>query len=59
MGRRHLPPAAAGIGDAGVKLCLEPLSPPDANFINTAAEGVEIIRRSATRLSSCTWTSRR
>ena len=28
--------AAPAIGDLGVKLCLEPLSPPDANFINTA-----------------------
>jgi sugar phosphate isomerase/epimerase len=37
--------AARGIGDVGVKLCVEPLSPPDADFINTAAEGVELIRR--------------
>src|SRR5262249_53258712 len=37
--------AAKGIGDAGVKLCVEPLSPPEADFINTAAEGMEIIRR--------------
>lgn len=37
--------AAGAFGDLGVKLCVEPLSPPDANFINTAAEGEEIIRR--------------
>jgi sugar phosphate isomerase/epimerase len=37
--------AAVGIGDAGVKLCLEPLSPPEADFINTAAEALEVIRR--------------
>jgi sugar phosphate isomerase/epimerase len=37
--------AAAAIEDAGVKLCVEPLSPPEADFINTAAEGEEIIRR--------------
>lgn len=37
--------AAKGIGDCGVKLCVEPLSPPDANFILTAAEGEEIIER--------------
>src|SRR5437763_8851599 len=37
--------ASAGIGDAGVALCLEPLSPPDADFLNTAAEAVELIRR--------------
>ena len=28
-----------------MKLCVEPLSPPEADFINTAAEGEEIIRR--------------
>jgi sugar phosphate isomerase/epimerase len=37
--------AAGAIADAGVKLCVEPLSPPEADFINTAAEGEEIIRR--------------
>jgi sugar phosphate isomerase/epimerase len=39
--RRALP----GIVDAGVRLCLEPLSPPEADFINTAAEAVEILDR--------------
>lgn len=34
-----------GIGKAGVKICLEPLSPPDADFINTAAEGIEILEK--------------
>jgi sugar phosphate isomerase/epimerase len=37
--------AARSIGDQGVNLCVEPLSPPEADFINTAAEGVELIRR--------------
>jgi sugar phosphate isomerase/epimerase len=37
--------AAAAIAAAGVKLCVEPLSPPEADFINTAAEGEEIIQR--------------
>jgi sugar phosphate isomerase/epimerase len=37
--------AAPGIGDCGVKLCVEPLSPPDANFITTADEGEQIIER--------------
>jgi sugar phosphate isomerase/epimerase len=37
--------AARGIGDAGVKLCVEPLSPPEADFINTCAEAMEILRR--------------
>jgi sugar phosphate isomerase/epimerase len=37
--------AAAGIADAGVRLCLEPLSPPDADFINTAAEGIDLLDR--------------
>ncbi len=37
---------AAGVfEEAGVKLCLEPLSPPEADFLNTAAEAEEIIAR--------------
>jgi len=39
--RRALP----GIVDAGVRLCLEPLALPEADFINSAAEGVEILDR--------------
>jgi sugar phosphate isomerase/epimerase len=39
--RRALP----GIVDAGVRFCLEPLSPPEADFINTCAEAVEILDR--------------
>src|SRR5271166_5280253 len=31
--------------DAGVKLCLEPLAPPEADFINTCAEGVALLER--------------
>jgi sugar phosphate isomerase/epimerase len=37
--------AAQVIGDCGVKLCIEPLSPPEADFINTAKEGEELIAR--------------
>jgi sugar phosphate isomerase/epimerase len=39
--RRALP----GIVDSGVKVCLEPLSPPEADFINTCAEAVAILDR--------------
>src|SRR6185295_987581 len=34
-----------GLEETGVKLCLEPLSPPEADFINTCAEAVEILQR--------------
>jgi sugar phosphate isomerase/epimerase len=37
--------AAPGFAEAGVRLCLEPLSPPEADFINTAAEAVALIDR--------------
>jgi sugar phosphate isomerase/epimerase len=37
--------AAAGIADAGVQLLLEPLAPPEADFLNTAAEAVELLGR--------------
>jgi sugar phosphate isomerase/epimerase len=37
--------AAGGIGDAGVRLCLEPLAPTEADFIQTAAEACEILER--------------
>lgn len=37
--------AAAAFADHGVRLCLEPLSPPDADFINTCAEAVELLER--------------
>jgi sugar phosphate isomerase/epimerase len=37
--------AAAGIADAGVKLCLEPLSAPEADFINTCAEACALLDR--------------
>jgi sugar phosphate isomerase/epimerase len=37
--------AAPGIADRGVRLCLEPLSPPEADFVNTAAEAVEVLDR--------------
>ena len=39
--RRVLP----ALMDSGVRLCLEPLSPPEADFINTCAEADEILRR--------------
>src|SRR5262245_43641 len=37
--------AASGFAEAGVRLCLEPLSPPEADFINTCAEALDILRR--------------
>jgi sugar phosphate isomerase/epimerase len=37
--------AATAFGDCSVRLCLEPLSPPEADFINTAAEALELIDR--------------
>jgi sugar phosphate isomerase/epimerase len=37
--------ARAGIADQGVRLCLEPLSPPEADFLNTAAEAVALLDR--------------
>ena len=39
--RRALP----GIEETGVKLCLEPLSPPEADFINTCAEAMSILEQ--------------
>jgi sugar phosphate isomerase/epimerase len=37
--------AMPGISKAGILLCLEPLSPPEADFINTCSEAVEILDR--------------
>ena len=37
--------ARAAVADAGVRLCLEPLAPPEADFITTCAEAVEILDR--------------
>ncbi|HWG43415.1 MAG TPA: sugar phosphate isomerase/epimerase family protein [Gemmataceae bacterium] len=37
--------ARDGIADCGVKLCLEPLAAPEADFINTCAEAIEILDR--------------
>ncbi|MFO0968538.1 MAG: sugar phosphate isomerase/epimerase family protein [Gemmataceae bacterium] len=31
--------------ETGVTICLEPLSPPEADFLNTASEGVAMLRR--------------
>jgi sugar phosphate isomerase/epimerase len=39
--------ATAGIADTGTRVCLEPLSPPEADFMNTAAEAVAILDRLA------------
>jgi sugar phosphate isomerase/epimerase len=39
--------AAPGFAETGVCLCLEPLSPPEADFLNTAAEGVALRDRLA------------
>src|SRR6202050_4798638 len=35
--------SAAGIAETGVQLCLEPLAPAEADFIQTAAEAVAIL----------------
>jgi sugar phosphate isomerase/epimerase len=35
--------AASAFADFGVTLCLEPLSPPEADFLNTAAEAVALL----------------
>jgi sugar phosphate isomerase/epimerase len=35
--------SANGVGDTGVKLCLEPLAPTEADFIQTAAEACVIL----------------
>ncbi|MBL8795851.1 MAG: sugar phosphate isomerase/epimerase [Planctomycetia bacterium] len=35
--------AASAFADFGVRLCLEPLAAPDADFINTCAEGCELL----------------
>jgi sugar phosphate isomerase/epimerase len=37
--------AAPVIRDCGVRLCLEPLSPSEADFINTIDEAVDLLRR--------------
>jgi sugar phosphate isomerase/epimerase len=37
--------ALPGIASTGVKLCLEPLSPPEADFVNTCAEALELLDR--------------
>lgn len=37
--------AAPAFADCNVRLCLEPLSPPDADFITTAAEAIELLDR--------------
>jgi sugar phosphate isomerase/epimerase len=37
--------ARGPIADAGVRLCLEPLAPPEADFITSCADAVEILDR--------------
>jgi sugar phosphate isomerase/epimerase len=37
--------ARAAVADAGVRLCLEPLAAPEADFINTCAEAVALLDR--------------
>src|SRR5262249_51755237 len=37
--------AQGGIADHGVQLCLEPLAPPEADFLNTCAEAIEVLDR--------------
>ena len=39
--RRALPPLAA----RGVKICMEPLTPKETNFVNTCAEALELMER--------------
>src|SRR5262249_55111699 len=40
-----VPPAPPAVGDCGVRLCLEPLAPAETDFLNTCAEGVELLDR--------------
>jgi sugar phosphate isomerase/epimerase len=37
--------AAGAFADHGVRLCVEPLSPPEADFINTIAEAKDLLAR--------------
>jgi sugar phosphate isomerase/epimerase len=37
--------AMPAIADCGVRLCLEPLAPPEADFLNTCAEAVALLDR--------------
>jgi sugar phosphate isomerase/epimerase len=37
--------AAPALSDCGIQLCLEPLSPPEADFINTIAEANDLLSR--------------
>lgn len=37
--------ARTSIEDAGVKFCLEPLAPPEADFVTTCAEGADLIEK--------------
>jgi sugar phosphate isomerase/epimerase len=37
--------AAGAFADSGVRLCVEPLSPPEADFINTIAEAKDLLAR--------------
>jgi sugar phosphate isomerase/epimerase len=37
--------AAGAFADAGIRLCLEPLSPPEADFINTIGEANDLLAR--------------
>ena len=45
--RRHAPHCLPALEASRVYLCLEPLTPPETNFMTTAAEGVALIRRLA------------
>jgi sugar phosphate isomerase/epimerase len=37
--------AAPAFAEYGIHLCVEPLSPPEADFINTIAEALDLLRR--------------
>jgi sugar phosphate isomerase/epimerase len=39
--------AGPGLAETGVRVCLEPLSPPEADFLNTAAETIALLDRLA------------
>ena len=51
--------AVPALEKTGVTIALEPLAPADTNFLNTAADGVELMNWSARRAAGCTSTARR
>ena len=45
--------ALPAIADRGVRICLEPLTPQETDFINTCAEAIELIDGSTGPISAC------